>query len=111
MYSFDSRIRYSEVDKEGKITLNAILDYFQDASSFQSEDLGIGIQFLKERELAWVLSSWQIEIKRYPFYGEYVKISTWPYGFKGFFGYRNFTMETQEEKFWHLPTLFGRCWI
>lgn len=49
-----------------------------------------------ERELAWVLSSWQIEIKRYPSYGEYVKICTWPYAFKGFFGYRNFTMETQE---------------
>ena len=94
MYSFESRIRYSEVDKEGKITLNAILDYFQDSSSFHSEEIGVGIQFLKERNLAWVLSSWQIEIKRYPFYGERVKISTWPYDFKGFFGYRNFTMET-----------------
>lgn len=93
MYSFDSRIRYSEVDKEGKITLNAILDYFQDASSFHSEDLGVGIDFLMERELAWVLSSWQIEINRYPHYGERVRISTWPYDFKGFFGYRNFTME------------------
>lgn len=96
MYSFDSRIRYSEVDKEGKITLNAILDYFQDSSSFHSEELGRGIEFLMEQELAWVLSAWQIEIKRYPSYGEYVKICTWPYDFKGFFGYRNFTMETPE---------------
>lgn len=93
MYSFESRIRYSEVDKDGRITLNAILDYFQDASFFHSEDMGVGLQFLSEQELAWVLSSWQIEIKRYPFYGEHVKISTWAYDFKGFLGYRNFTME------------------
>ena len=96
MYSFESRIRYSEVDKDGKITLNAVLAYFQDASFFHSEDLGVGIKFLVEQDLAWVLSSWQIEVKRYPFYGEHVKINTWPYDFKGFLGYRNFTMETSE---------------
>lgn len=94
MYSFQSRIRYSESDREGKITLNAILDYFQDCSSFHSEDLGVGIKFLAEKQMAWVLSSWQIEIKRYPAYGEQVKVSTWPYAFQGFFGYRNFILET-----------------
>lgn len=96
MYSFESRIRYSEVDKEGRITLNSILDYFQDCSCFHSDDIGVGINYLVEQGLAWVLSSWQIEIKRYPMYGEKVKISTWPYDFKGFFGFRNFTMETLE---------------
>lgn len=96
MYSFNSRVRYSEVDKEGKITLNAVLDYFQDCSFFHSEDIGMGMKFLEERKMAWVLSSWQIEINRYPIYGESVKISTWPYEFKGFFGFRNFTMETSE---------------
>lgn len=95
MYSFNSRIRYSEVDSRGYITLPAIIDYFQDCSSFQSEELGIGIEFLTGHGLAWVLSSWQIEINRYPQMGENVKVSTWPYEFKGFFGCRNFTMETE----------------
>lgn len=98
MYSFNSRIRYSEVDREGKITLNAILDYFQDCSSFHSEELGVGIAFLCENEMAWVLSYWQVEINRYPQYGEAVKINTWPYQFKGFFGFRNFTMEDSQGK-------------
>jgi medium-chain acyl-[acyl-carrier-protein] hydrolase len=92
MYSFDSRIRYSEVDQEGNITLHSILDYFQDCSSFQSEDLEVGIDFLKEHQVAWVLISWQIEVERYPKHGEPVKIGTWPYGFNGFFGNRNFVM-------------------
>lgn len=96
MYSFHSRIRYSEVDSQGCVTLPAIIDYFQDCSNFQSEELGVGIDFLTEHRLAWVLSSWQIEADRYPRMGESVVISTWPYEFKGFFGYRNFTMETEE---------------
>lgn len=95
MYSFDSRIRYSEVDSKGSITLTSIIDYFQDCSSFQSEELGVGIGYLMEEGLIWVLSSWQIEINRYPQMGERVSVGTWPYGFKGFFGYRNFTMKDE----------------
>lgn len=29
MYAFDSRIRYSETDSEGRLTLNALLNYFR----------------------------------------------------------------------------------
>ena len=92
MYSFDSRIRYSEVDNTGNLTFHALLDYFQDCSIFHSEDYGVGIAYLKEKQLAWVLISWQVEIARYPRIGECVRISTWPYDFKGFYGWRNFTM-------------------
>ena len=49
MYTFDSRVRYSETGEDGLLSLPAIVDYFQDASTFQSEDLGIGIDFLKEK--------------------------------------------------------------
>lgn len=93
MYRFDGRVRYSEVDSQGRITPTAVLDYFQDCSSFQSEDLGIGVEYLKENRLAWVLVSWQIEIARYPGLGEQITVGTWPYGFKGFYGYRNFIMK------------------
>ena len=51
MYTFDSRVRYSETGEEGLLSLPAIVDYFQDVSTFQSEDLGIGIDFLKEKDL------------------------------------------------------------
>ena len=96
MYSFDSRIRYSEVDSQGKITLTAILDYFQDCSTFHSEDLGVGLSYLAKEKVVWVLSSWQIEVKRYPEFGELVTVGTWPYGFQSFFGYRNFTLESDK---------------
>lgn len=93
MYSFKSRIRYSEVDSERKLSMTAIINYFQDCSTFQSEDLGLGIDYLASFHRAWFVSSWQIVIERYPVLGEEVIISTWPYEFKGIYGLRNFAIQ------------------
>ena len=92
MYTFDSRIRFSETDSEGKLTLLGLLNYFQDCSTFHSEEVGLGLKFMKEKRLAWVLSSWQITTERYPELGEKVTIGTIPYGIRSFMGYRNFFM-------------------
>lgn len=93
MYSFESRVRYSEVNSEKQLTLPSLLDYLQDCCTFQSEDLGIGVDYLAGEQAAWILSSWEIEILKYPVMGEVVRVSTWPYHFKGFYGYRNFLIE------------------
>ena len=93
MYWFDSRVRYSETDEQGRLSLTGILNYLQDCSTFQSEDLGIGIQYLTEHNRAWWVTSWQIIIDRYPCLGEPIRISTWPYDFKGIYGYRNFAIQ------------------
>lgn len=92
MYSFDGRIRYSEVDDTGRLSFHTLLDYFQDCSIFHSESCGIGMRFLEERHLAWVLVNWQVEVTRYPRLYECVRTSTWAYNFKGFYGWRNFLM-------------------
>lgn len=94
MYAFKSQIRYSECDSQARLTLAALLNYFQDSSTFQSEVLGVGGRYLKENNLVWVLSSWQIVVSRYPMLCEEVETGTFPYGFKGCFGYRNFFMRT-----------------
>ena len=46
MYSFDSRVRYSEVDQNQELTTTGIINYLQDCSTFQSEDLHLGIDYL-----------------------------------------------------------------
>ncbi len=70
MYEFDSRVRYSEVDHHGTMTVPALINYFQDCSTFQSEDLGIGTTVLKEEKRAWLLSYWQVILNRKPELGE-----------------------------------------
>lgn len=92
MYSFKSRIRFSEVNQSGHLDMSSIIDYFQDCSLFHSEEVGLGLSYFQIHKKAWILSSWQIQVFRYPKIYETVTISTYPYHIKGFMGYRNFTM-------------------
>ncbi|MBQ8878010.1 MAG: acyl-[Lachnospiraceae bacterium] len=92
MYSYQNRIRYSELDTEGYLKIESLLNYFQDCTTFHSEDIGRGVDYLKEKHTVWVLGSWQIVVDRYPKLGERVTVATAPYDFKGFMGYRNFLL-------------------
>lgn len=95
-YSFDGRVRYSEIGENGCLTLPGILNYFQDCCTFHSESIGLGVDALKKKEKGWVLSAWQVVVNRYPRMGEDIRTTTWPYDFRGFLGKRNFTMDTAE---------------
>lgn len=92
MYSFDSRVRYSEVNEEKQLTLVSLIDYFQDCSTFQSEECGCGFDFLQPRNMAWMILAWQVQILRRPALGETISVQTWPYAFKAFYGYRNYAL-------------------
>ena len=39
MYTFQSQVRYSELDSDRKLSIASIVDYFQDCSTFHSETL------------------------------------------------------------------------
>ena len=96
MYQYHSKVRFSETDEKRKLTLEAIVDYFQDCSTFQTEELGVGFSYLLPRNLTWILLYWHIVVEEYPALGEKITISTIPYDFKGFLGKRNFFMEKED---------------
>ncbi len=98
MYTFNSRVRYSEIDGSGKISLDAIINYLQDCTTFHSEDVGKGIECLKKEHKVWILSSWQIVIDSYPLFGQNIIIGTQPYDFKRMLGFRNFVIMDENKK-------------
>ena len=98
MYTFESRVRFSEVDATEKLTLPAVVNYFQDCTTFQSEELGRGIEALKAIGKGWILSAWQIEVNRYPKICEKLKIDTWATTFDGIYGNRNFRLRTENDE-------------
>ena len=65
-YEFKSRVRYSEIGEDRKLTLDGILNYFQDCTTFHSEEVGLGMERLEEKRRVWMLSAWQICAERYP---------------------------------------------
>lgn len=96
MYSFKSRVRFSETDIDKKLSITSLMNYLQDCSIFQSEDIGAGFARMKEAKRAWLLSAWNVEVLRRPDVAEEITIGTWPYDFKGIYGLRNFAIFDQD---------------
>lgn len=95
MYKMKGRVRYSECGPDHKMKIPALINYFQDCTTENSEELGVGFDYLKEKKRAWILNAWQIRIRRMPKVGEKIEVSTWATGFKGVFGPRDFRMKTE----------------
>ncbi len=117
MYSFNTRVRYSELNHHfGTLSYSSIINYFQDCSTFQSEDLNLGINYLQEHHRVWLLNGWQLKLINPPKLGDMITVGTWAYDFKGFYGYRNFIMKNAAgevlavaNSIWvHLDTNTGR---
>ncbi len=98
MYTFNSKVRYTELNHyKGTMDPSGIINYFQDCSTFQSEELGRGLQYLNESNRVWLLNSWQLQMLQPIRLGEQIAVCTWPYDFKGFYGYRNFIMKDEKD--------------
>ena len=96
MYTYSSRIAYSETGADSVLTPVALVDYFQNCSTFQTQDGPVPMEELSRRGILWVINSWQIDMMRLPRLGERVVIGTVPYEMKGFIGLRNFFMDTAD---------------
>lgn len=90
MYEMKTRVSYSQVNSDLRTDMAVIAHYFQDCTIFHSESVGKGLDEVGRSHTAWYLSGWQIEVMRYPVFGEEITVRTWPYDFKGIYGYRNF---------------------
>jgi medium-chain acyl-[acyl-carrier-protein] hydrolase len=99
MYTFSSRVRYSELNHhKGSMDISSIINYFQDCSTFQSEDMQRGLSYLEAKNRVWFLNSWHVLFYHPVFLGDLITIGTWAYDFNGFYGYRNFIMKNDSDE-------------
>jgi medium-chain acyl-[acyl-carrier-protein] hydrolase len=83
-------VHYYEVDIHKRALITSIIDYLGDMAMYQSEILGVGIEHLKENNMAWVLYKWDITMDSYPLLNEVVKVKTFAYSFRKFYAYRKY---------------------
>lgn len=99
MYHFNSRVSYSILGSDGKLSIPGVVNYFQDVCLFHSHDVGVGLDVIKKRHCAWLLSSWHIMFYRFPTLGERVIVNTCPYEFKSIYGMRSFALQTEDGEY------------
>ncbi len=96
MYAFQSKIRYSECDEQGNLSLLGLVNYLQDCSTFHSEEIGRGLAYMYEHQQAWFISAWQIQIHELPRFGDTITISTWCYDLTRAQAMRNFVVANSD---------------
>jgi medium-chain acyl-[acyl-carrier-protein] hydrolase len=89
-YEKEYEIHYYEIDIKRRALITSLVDFLGDIATIHSEELGIGIDYLKEHNLGWVLYKWNIDMYTYPTYGEKITLRTWPYSMRKFYAYRQF---------------------
>lgn len=90
-------IRYYEVDYKERLLLAELVNFFTDVSVFQGDIIKIDLDYLKRRNLAWVLYKWDIKIDRMPCYGEKIKVITRAESFRAFYAMRSFLVKDDED--------------
>ena len=96
MYTFKTKVRYSEFNSDGIIRPEAVVNWLQDCTTFHSESLGATADLLRAENKVWVLNAWQIDIKGEFKLGDEITIATWPYEFAGAFGLRNLVIQDKD---------------
>jgi acyl-ACP thioesterase len=92
MYSFDSKVRYSECDEHGRLSLLSLINYLQDCSTFNSESINRGVGYMAGKNQAWLIAAWQIEIERLPRFYDDIRVSTWCHTMGRTLASRNFVV-------------------
>lgn len=84
------QVRYAETGIGGRLKPACILNYFQDAASDHCAKNHVSAVDLFEKDLAWIVFRYQIEIDRYPSWKEHLKIRTWRYPDKNLYELRRY---------------------
>lgn len=91
----DFTVRYQDTDLDKKLSPVALLDYFLDMAIYQSEQFGVGIDYLAVKNVAWFLYKWNVKINRMPSLYEHVVVRTQPYSLRKFYAFRKFWMANE----------------
>lgn len=98
MYTYETRVGFSQVDTNRLLKMESLMALFQDVTCFQGEELEVGFDYLEPKNQAWILNSWQINVKRFPKFNEKITIGTFPTEFKSFIGTRNFIVKDEKDE-------------
>jgi len=101
-------VRFGAIDKSDSMTLDAALNFLQEAAISHAENLGVGREAMARTGQVWLLSRMSLQIDRRPRYGETVTVRTWPRGGEKLFALRDFDIRDADD---HAAVRARSCWL
>lgn len=90
IYTYNYNIKYSDVDRNNKLTLKSLVETLQEAAGKHSEEAGYGVNNIPDTHIAWLLLDWKVKIISHPHLNENLTIKTWPKTLEKLYSYRDF---------------------
>jgi medium-chain acyl-[acyl-carrier-protein] hydrolase len=95
-YTRDYLVHYYEIDAKRKLTVPALIHYFEDIAVLNSEAQGYTLDYFDRTHHGFMLIKWDIKIYCMPGFRETIKIITQPYSFKRFLANRKYRVVNNE---------------
>ncbi|MCJ7855912.1 thioesterase [Lachnospiraceae bacterium NSJ-143] len=92
-FKFDKKqeISYYAADNRLRLTVSALMAFFQDIAIEHSDSAGYTVKRLSDQNRGWVITNYHIVIDRMPECGESIVFRTWSSGIKHFQAERSYT--------------------
>ena len=108
IWSESCTVRFGAIDKSNTMTLDAVMNFFQEAAISHAENLGVGREAMSRANQVWILSRMSVQVDRRPGYGETVTVRSWPRGGEKLFALRDYDIRDAND----IPAVRARsCWI
>lgn len=99
MFTFNTKVSYSRVDRSGQVPFYEIMNYLQDCSTFESEHLGVGTKYMESIGKGWVLVAYKIRINEPIVMGQDICVGTAPTKFNSLYGLRQYFIKDAQGEY------------
>jgi medium-chain acyl-[acyl-carrier-protein] hydrolase len=91
-FSRNYLVHYYEADSARRLTIPALIQYFEDIAILHSASVGFGLDYFHDHNCGWMLLKWDVKIRTLPKFAETVTVATRVHAMKRFLADREFVM-------------------
>lgn len=99
MYEFETIVTYSQLDQNGRVPMYQILNHLQDASTFESESIGISFDYMTSMNKAWIMLAYKVRFLSELKLGDKITVGTSALDFGKVFCTRQFYIKDSKGNF------------
>lgn len=96
MYTWDTRVLYSQLGPDGRLSLAGLLDLFQDIATLHAHDFGSGLDVMSASGRAWLMSRWRVRLGDLPRSGANIRVCTQAYESRRALNRRRFSLQDEQ---------------
>ncbi len=108
MFEYNTVVGYSRLNRQKQVPPHEIVNYMQDCTTFHSEAVGMGLQYMESIGKAWLLKAYHIVQEEPVKIGQKITVGTSPAEFRGTFGERQFYIRDEAGNY---PVRANSLWI